>query len=618
MSFPEHAFDLDQIFVGRHHELRILSKLWKKALEPGEHLVYVMLNAPGTGKTRLLQHFGEQLERENKGIYFRYRCSSRFTTTSELHVDVLKNLYVQLTQKADLVHQYIMTHYKKPLQDEMIEDLQQIRRQIKDLVKNKQKATLSETVSLVQDVSIIIPMLFVADEIQDFQKTVLNVEEPSLLTQNVSEETALHYFTRILKDLMQVPVLIILLGTQYHILSQIGTKIGSPIAQKVQQLLIKNFTIEEIQEYTDKVSQIFVMTTIPQEKEPIVSQVIEHYRWFLRAFSGGHPRTVVLITQWFLINLPSFIENTPNREEFTDILFTQVEKDFKNRIFTSSKQEHIKQLQNNEGFPIVKNWLLNKATLGLSLGAEPQIDDALREQVEDLLYQLTTLGIIVKNGWNQYYVTSYFHLLAFLECFTDDYELFLQQILKNRFFKLLCGSHAGFGYVFEHVLLAAFFLKSYKITARSTKRPPHHDFSSPHNVPFSLEHITSIQEILGNVNWKNLSLKPHILYHTPHMVALDLIFLEDQYLVLVQVTTASRSHRDKLVALTRAVEEARSTFPEKNVKGWYISLFPLSESEVNKWSDSLVITAGESLKDILGETLLQRLLNVKKQLNPHY
>ena len=616
MSFPEQAFDLDQIFVGRHHELRILSKLWKKALEPGEHLVYVMLNAPGTGKTRLLQHFGQQLERENQGLYFRYRCSSRFTTTTELHVDLLKNLYLLLTQKADLIQQYIVTCYKKPLHDELIEDLQQIRRQMKDLVKTKQEASLSETVSFIQDVSAIIPILFVADEIQDFQKSVLKVEEPSLLTQDVSEETALHYFTRILKDLMQVPILMILSGTQYHILSQIGTKIGSPIAQKVQQLLIKNFTTEEIQEYVDEVYRNFVTTTTPQEKEPNVMKIIEHYRWFLRAFSGGHPRTVVLITQWFLINLPSFIEKAPDRDEFTDILFTQVEKDFKNRILTSRKQEHIKQLQSKEGFPIVKNWLLNKVTSGLSLGAEPQIDDPLREQVEDLLYQLTTLGIIVKNGWNQYHVTSYFHLLAFLECFTDDYEVFLQQVLKNRFFKLLCGSHAGFGYVFEHVLLAAFFLKSYKVTPQNT-RPPHHDSSPPRNIQFSLDHITAIQEIPRNVNWKDLSLEPHILYHTPYMAALDLLVLEAQQLVLVQVTTAARSHRDKMAALARAVEEASSAFLDKNVMGWYISLFPVPESEVNKWSDSMIITSGEALTAILGDALLQRLLNVKKQLNLH-
>ncbi len=416
----EHAVLLDEIFVGRKQELKILNALWKRTLLPDKHLVYVLLNAPGTGKTRLLKFFGEQLEHDNEGLYFRYVCDNRHLTSSSLHRHLLEEIrelvysrtiyiknYIIKTYSHDDERQYRMTRFSEILQ------------RMNASLGQGTIVTLDDVVSVFHQLSQVIPIFFVADEIQEFQKLTIEVDEPSLKKENSREETALHYFTRILKSLMSSRILMVLSGTQFHILSQIGTKIGSPIAQKVEQIVIKNFSVQETNEYVQQVQKRILQNITPSDKKKTAFRLVEFYRQFLLAFSGGHPRTVVMITQWFLANYHDYLERNPSHGQFTESLFDQVEKDFKHRIFTSEKQEQVRRLQTNEYFNIVKNWLQKNAVKGFDLGTEPTFSSSeVQKNVLDLVYQLMTLGVIVQNGINKFHVTSYFHLLAFVECFT--------------------------------------------------------------------------------------------------------------------------------------------------------------------------------------------------------
>ncbi len=622
----EPALILDEIFVGREQELRILNLLWKKTLKTGERHVYVLLNAPGTGKTRLLLHFGEQLEQQRRGLFFHYRCSSRFTTTTELNVDLIKRLRDLLSAKSSLIQEYILSQNDDLLAEEKLEELKDVKNRMTRSIR-KDQANLVDVVALIQDLVALIPLFFVADEIQEFQKKRLRVmknDSVSSGVQNLIEETALHYFTRILKDLMHVPVLMILSGTQYHILSQIGTKIGSPIAQKVEQLVIKNFTPGEIDSYVDQVNDRILKRLKVSSSSMQVSDLVVHYRWFLHAFSGGHPRTIVFITQQLLADVSSFLQKSHDREIFVNALFPLVETDFKNRIFTSEKRDQIRALQAHESFPIVKEWLLTMATTGLLLGPEPVMSEGMKQhQVTDLVYQLMTLGVIVKNGLDQYHVTSYFHLLAFLECFTGEYEMFLHQVLTNRFFKLLCGGHTGFGYTFEHVLLSSLLLKGYQVAERhevSSTNDAHQHVRKRETVfLLSLNNITTVKELTGDVDWSRVILVPGTLYHVPQARAIDMFVLtpDSHRLVLIQVTTTvnSKVQARKMESLARMVNEVKMILRDKDVVGWFISLFPISNRDLDIESDDVIITAGPSLRTILGQDLLERLMNVEKELS---
>jgi hypothetical protein len=154
----------------------------------------------------------------------------------------------------------------------------------------KSTISLNDIYEIFLDLAEIIPIFFAADEIQEFQKLAFKSVENE-------GETALHYFTRLLKNLLNLRILLILSGTRYRILSQIGSKIGSPIREKVESLVITNFSREEILEYVEQVNELIKIADMKQEEDDVLD-LVNNYRQFLFAFSGGHPRTIERITMF--------------------------------------------------------------------------------------------------------------------------------------------------------------------------------------------------------------------------------------------------------------------------------------------------------------------------------
>lgn len=617
--FTSHIARLQGIFVGRKEELAYLESLWEGTLQSGEHYVHVLLNAPGTGKTRLLKYFGEQLEAREQGLYLHYYCDSRHWTTSSLHASIIKELREVVITRAQLITQFIEQHYQndeeRTYRQERFAELKQL---IQQLSSRKEGITLDDAVTALHDLSQIIPIFFVADEIQEFQKAILHVEEPSLLSRQITEETALHYFTRILKSLMRSRILFILSGTQYHVLTQIGFKIGSPIAQKVRPVIIKNFTPEEVDEYADRVHELITQSNLKPHHVDATTMdaLLSHYRNFLHAFSGGHPRTVTFITERLLLNLHDFLEMkqpplTENR--FMEMFFALVEDEFKTQLFSREKQAQIRKLQASEQFDVVKEWILTRSHDGFELGFRPKVNDMQnQEEIDRIVFQLMTIGVIVQNGAGKYHVTSYFHLLAFLECFTDEHALLLQRLLQDRLFKLTCGGHAGFGYTFEHVLIAILLTRLYRDSTST--------MNGTRDIPLSLGSIQTVQSIKNDVDWDALQLKSTVLYHAPRARAIDLFFLENGKLILIQATTSRHPPSDKIDQLIKEKDRVKKVLPKLHVIGWFISLYPLPMTQdiaESLKNENIIITAGESLKSLIGKTLYERLLQVKDELSSH-
>ncbi len=611
------ATKLDEIFVGRHEELRLLEALWKQALNPVEHFVYVMLNAPGTGKTRFLRQFGELLEHRQEGLYFHYQCSSSLRESSELNANLVKRILDEMNVKLDWITTYISTSYSPLLSKEKEEELHVLRDRMKLFLRSG-TLTLANTVEILHDLSVIIPVFFVADEIQEFQKAVITIDEASTIRQSIEEETALHYFTRILKDLMRSRILMVLSGTQYHILSQIGIKIGSPIAQKVKPIAIRNFTPGEIDEYVDVVKTSIIRPVIEEEKsDPRKLSVIDdYYRKFLHSFSGGHPRTIAFITEQFFGLLPTHLWPRPHvkYEEFVSMLFSKVEEEFKPRIFSREQQELVQELQASEKFLLVKEWIINKAHEGYHLGSRPKASSWLeQEEIDHLVFQLMTIGVIVQNGAGDYHLTSYFHLLAFLECFMDDHVLILRRVLHDRLFKILCGGHAGLGYTFEHVFLAILWIHS-----RQIKTPIKGWVLKPSEtlkIPLNLDEIVVIKELSGDVVWDQLEIQPQVLYHVPRAKAIDMFIMSSENLLLIQLTTTIHPSLEKLRQLARAVSDVGTSNPGKQVLGWFVSLFDVPHDKLEpEILENIIITDGRQVSLLLGKELYERLIQIKKEL----
>ena len=111
-------------------------------------------------------------------------------------------------------------------------------------------------------------------------------------------------------------------------------------------------------------------------------------------------------------------------------------------------------------------------------------------------------------------LTSYYHLMAFLEPFEEEAEAFLKQVLYNKHFKLMCGSHAGFGYTFENVLAAALIMRGKKTPFESS-------------IPINLKSLKESKILEGLIKWGALTLEEEVLYQTPQARAVDALLLQE-------------------------------------------------------------------------------------------
>ena len=112
--------EVEEIFVGRALELRKLDGLWNLANKDREHKVYVLLNAPGIGKTTLINHFGGFLEVEGKGLFIRLRCSDNLNSPQKIIKEILyvvqnvikRKETIPIASPDKLIKEYILCLYR--------------------------------------------------------------------------------------------------------------------------------------------------------------------------------------------------------------------------------------------------------------------------------------------------------------------------------------------------------------------------------------------------------------------------------------------------------------------------------------------------------------------------
>ncbi len=587
------------IFIGRKPELQRLKGLWDLACQNKEHLVYVFLNAPGVGKTTLIHHFGEFLESENKGLFIKIVCNSDYDSPFRLNKSIIKSIDKKINQNYNLIENYISQNFKREQRERIRQKFKRLQELINEILM-KSTISLNDIYEIFLDLAEIIPIFFAADEIQDFQKSTFISDENE-------EENALHYFTRLLKNLLNLRILVILSGTRYHILSQIGRKIGSPIREKVESLVITNFNRDEILEYVEQVYELIKIADIKQEENKILN-LINNYRQFLFAFSGGHPRTIERLTVLFLNSISFFLEKSVHKDyaKFIDFLLHLSKRSFENTLLTKEKENELIKLSSNVQFSIVKKWIIDHSYNGHLLGQPPNIVDnqSVKEEVDNIIYNLMNLGFIVQNGMFNYYLTSYFHFLAFLKPFREIHEMFLKEVLHNKFFELMCGFHSGFGYTFENIFAATLIIYG----SRKQKDA---------SLPLDASLLKDLIVLKEKINWSKISLDSNILYQTPIAKAVDAITHNENELILMQITTARKPDTfkiDLLVNQMNSIDSNQLKFGNiKQIQGWILSLYEfISEVPIRK---NLHITSGDLLIPILGKELLARLREVKESFS---
>lgn len=565
---------LSEIFVGRENELEELGRLWTLATKPKEFFVYVLLNSPGVGKTTFLNYFGESLHEKQTGLFFSFRCLSSLHSYKSVNRSLVQELLNTLEYNYTFVKLFIQTNRPEILVDKGIEQFESLVSQLVDLQSHNPQ--LSDVVLAFQVLSGLIPVFFMVDEVQEFEMS------------DLGGETALHYLTKLLKDIMKQRVLVVLSGTQFHILNKIGDTIGSPINQKVKPFVLGPLTYQEVMDYQGKVTH-YVADSFGLQVSP---ELATRYATFLGIFSGGHPRTIERVTSHLLLDFER-LQNSKSQGEFNSKLLDLIYDSYYPQIFSSEKLRALDQLRKFESFSLVERWLTNRVSRSLFLGTRPIASTPHgNDAIKTILYQLMNIGIIIQNGNLNYHATSYFHIDAFLRTQDSFYQNFLSEVLTNKYFHFLCGSHSGLGYVFEHVFAFSLLLQriNSSVTVGDLK-------------------LLITELALAEVRNDESGWAPHqnVLYHTPTLKEVDFILrMENRELVLVQLTTQRSGLSQKLQSFGNYV----NAFSKKEAThGLFISLY-----EVSYEMRGIVVVSGDELVSYLGLDLYNRFLSIKDEL----
>lgn len=574
---------LKQIFVGRQKELEDLSLLWDDATDPRgyENFVYVYFNAPGIGKTTLLKRFGEKLEQEEKGVHIEYKCTEEFSSEQMLIRSLLITVLTSFKQRFNFVLNYIDRNSPEFLKEHTKKEFDALYSKILSSL-DSETYTMDMLTGIIKHLSSIVPIYFALDEVQVFEQ----ISNPE------SNETLFHYLTRILKAFLGSPVLMVLSGTQYHILREIGASISSPLREKTIAKIISPLKPVHLEQYVDELENVFHLTIdVPLRNYLLV---------YMQSFSGGHPRTITIIVDTFfdLYDEKKFDLVHLTREGFISNLTKVLTRKLVKNILRSDQRQGLLDLQSSQQFSIAKDWVVKGAYTNLTLGERPSLaNEADDVEFEHVVFRLMTLGIIVQNGQEKYYLTSYFHLVRLLESNIGGHDLFLREVLQNRFFRLLCGGHSGFGFTFETIIYSALLIR-------------YNQVASTNRLPLDLSGLTTIEMLSGEINYEQLTLKQGILYHTPLATGIDGIYQTNETIIVIQITAREKVPQNKVDTLEEQRLKIAHYRPANNVLGWFISLFE-TKFDAN---DSLIITEGKSLKEILGEAFYEHLLAVKGTL----
>ncbi len=598
------------LFIGRKEELFILEDRWNFILESGEHLAYSLLNTPGIGKTTLLNYFGEYLMKNKKGIMIKITASNNDTEYNRYVLNWINSINRAIIENLDLIREFIENNYKGDLLAYKIDDFEMVLKDLK-IERKKRNFELNNGPLLIKELAEIIPVFFVIDEIQVWQQI-------EFINELGKKEIVLHCMARNVAELLNSKVLMIFSGTQYRILTQIGYEIGSPLRGKVEKILINLFSKEDVKNYVQKISER-IKPYISKNFSENFSRIIKYFENFTLNYSGGHPRTLFKLTNRLISILPYLIEKEISYNELIEeFLSKEVISEFIPNLLSDIKKD-IQKIQSLEGFNSIHNWIIANVINGLKLGKLKQYS----ENIVKIANYLVQFGILTINSENNYYITSYFHLVAYLNAIQDNYSIFLSEILQNRYFHQLCGSHSGFGYVFEEIILSVFLAKFKESNLISIKKSV---------LPFNSDKNYNIIISNKKIDWKSFIPENNTIYHFKQAKAIDYIIRDDEKIIFVQITSSLMYEQDefsanlniiikKLKALIEIYKEIEKILKNRNpkfiIKGWLISLGEINFSkikekiEIPNW---IKIDSGKDLEKILGKKLYQRIFNVKTNL----
>ena len=290
-------------------------------------------------------------------------------------------------------------------------------------------------------------------------------------------------------------------------------------------------------------------------------------------------------------------------------LLSDVEDELASTIASAEMKQALLALSASSKYPLVRAWLLHGACNGLALGSIPRTsgDVTPDEEINKIIFELVNLGFIMENGNKAYYWTSYFHLVAFLHVFNKEHEGFLHQVMYNKYFRLLVGRDAGFGYTFENIIIAAMLL------ARSTEQKAIQKYGKTISVPVNIAAIRTARLIPRQGDWTAISIDHDVLYQAPAARGFDFAVLQRDTLVMAQVLTGNPPDPKKIDKLREEMQrvptDACTRLGIHRILGWVMSLHEFKQPP--RLDGEMALTSGDALAFLLGAEMLDKLRAIK-------
>ena len=140
------------------------------------------------------------------------------------------------------------------------------------------------------------------------------------------------------------------------------------------------------------------------------------------------------------------------------------------------------------------------------------------------------------------------------------------------------------------------------------------------NLPFNPLKLRNVIKIKKKIDWSNFKIEPNILYSSPSQKAIDLFILEENTLILTQITTQQNVNCKKVKTFIEEVERIKllKSMEKVNVKSFFISLFDFQGEKQEKQElyqqNDLILLIADDLRKIFGQELYIHLVKVKKIL----
>lgn len=392
-------FKIYDVFVGREDAIQFLENEMNKRKGKAVENVIHIIQAPGIGKTRLVNEFIKKVECERKAIGFNiFTPETRHWIDNEM-LNIVGRLWRAVflpVIKEDLPEYMFDFEVEELVEKYNLEDYEPYHK-FKELINESIQFDLFLKFAERILPSLNISMVLVFDEIQ----TILSMLEGEWS----ATEDLVPRIIKLLADLIKLPnVLVVIVGTDYRTIYYLERD-GSPLKGKLQRYLLEPLKHEDVKEFYTK--------AFGEPRDEFEQELRE----WLASYSNGVARTMIWMAEE--IRKKEKLEEARKMgfEKGKELLSEQAYK-MSGRSMRYSVMTLVEMKKGEE----ILEWLTNRPLNDLFISFDEMHARVPRGDIPNVctVEELINLGVIhfVKNG---YEIRNFYYHKA-LKYFFNEYK----------------------------------------------------------------------------------------------------------------------------------------------------------------------------------------------------